>query len=79
VWEHWLIYGSRPSGQEAQGRQPSKEEEEEVVGWQAGDASAYAQAVLEGLPDHDEAKVLARLAEQSGKSLDEVVHFSRGW
>jgi hypothetical protein len=32
-----------------------------------------------GLPEHDEAKVLARLAEQSGKSLDEVVHFSREW
>lgn len=48
----------------------------EACGWTVGDANAYADAVLAGLPETDEAVVIARLANQSGKSLQEVVHFN---
>jgi len=39
-------------------------------------AAAYAEAVLAGLPEDDEAVVLAKLAAASGKSLQDLVDFS---
>ncbi|KAL6750670.1 hypothetical protein V8C86DRAFT_2801469 [Haematococcus lacustris] len=88
VWERWLLYGpSQHRAADAVTHRPSSAagagsghagggQGSEACGWTVGDANAYADAVLAGLPETDEAVVIARLANQSGKSLQEVVHFN---
>eukprot|EP00200_Dunaliella_tertiolecta_P012651 CAMPEP_0202373108 /NCGR_PEP_ID=MMETSP1127-20130417/4182_1 /ASSEMBLY_ACC=CAM_ASM_000462 /TAXON_ID=3047 /ORGANISM="Dunaliella tertiolecta, Strain CCMP1320" /LENGTH=440 /DNA_ID=CAMNT_0048969869 /DNA_START=283 /DNA_END=1606 /DNA_ORIENTATION=- len=76
VWEQWLLYGVHT--QDAIGseelQQQVEQQQQEQEG--AGDVSDYASAALAGLPPDDEAAVLARLAEASGKSLQELLDFS---
>eukprot|EP00967_Tisochrysis_lutea_P110895 scaffold173925_cov18-Tisochrysis_lutea.AAC.2 len=55
-------------------QQQVEQQQQEQEG--AGDVSDYASAALAGLPPDDEAAVLARLAEASGKSLQELLDFS---
>ena len=57
------------------GTAPSAAEDEAER--QLGSAHALAEAVLSGLPAHDEAVAVARVAAASGRSIQEVAEWGR--
>lgn len=66
-----LVHPGAPSTSDTQPAGTQQEEEQGGLG-----VEDYASAAIAGLPQDDDAVILARLAEASGKSLQDLVEFS---